>query len=81
MVLEGVCTEVPLGAGGGPLSLFPDFLVHQGCFFTGLRGKFSHLADKPVEREKGQFCLWPRTLMEPLEQQLLNKLLCARAGE
>lgn len=49
MVPAGIWTEVSLAAGEGALCLFPDFLVRQSCLFTGLGGKFHHLADKSAE--------------------------------
>lgn len=49
-----IWTEVSLAAAESTLGLFPDFLVHQSCLFTGLGGKFHHLVDKSVDRERGQ---------------------------
>lgn len=54
MVPGDIWTEVSQAADEGTLCLFPDFLVHQSCLFTGLGGKFHHLADKSVDRERGQ---------------------------
>jgi len=41
-----------LAAGEGALCPFPDLLVCQSCLFTGLGGKFHHLAEKSVDRER-----------------------------
>lgn len=71
MVPAGIWTEVPLAAGEGGLCLFPDFLVCQSCFFTGLGGKFHHLADKSVDREKEGIILpVDKTLTELLEKTI-----------
>ena len=70
MVPAGIWTEVPLAAGEGARCLFPDFLVRQSCLFTGLGGKFLHLADKSVDRKReGTILPLVKTLMEPLEKQ------------
>lgn len=77
IIPAGIWTEVPLAAGEGTLCLFPDFLVHQSCFFTGLGGKFHHLADKSVDRKREETILpVAKTLMELLEKQFLKKKLC-----
>lgn len=75
--LAGFWTEVSLAAGEGGLCLFPDFLVCQSCFFTGLGGKFHHLADKSVDREKeGTILPVDKILTELLGKTIKKKNLC-----